>query len=152
MHRPLRNSLALALLLALPAAAAAPEQAVIQAHRALIAALNREDYNAARAIYAPDYVGQTGTSRHNLQAQLASLQALHRSGAKVKIDALLRNVKVTGNTATAVEFAQVNLTLPSGQVEHSRQRSEQRWKKMGSAWRLAAEKALTTRATPPARK
>jgi ketosteroid isomerase-like protein len=133
-----------------PHTAARPEQQVTARHRGLIAALNRGDLKALRTFYSPDYRAEGPSGSHNLDQQISSLGQILKEGAKLNARASLEKLAVKGDTATAVEVADVTLTLPNGHVDRSRQRSQQRWKRAGGVWKLAWEKSLEIKRDPPA--
>ena len=119
-------------------------------HRGLIAALNRGDLKALRTFYTPDYRAEGPSGSHNLDQQITSVGQILKEGAKLTARASLEKLDVKGHTASAVEVADVTLTLPNGHLDRNRQRSQQRWKRVGGQWKLAWEKSLEIKRDPPA--
>lgn len=145
MTREVRHWLGAAALVAVAtgAALAGPEADIQARHKALVAAINRGDTKAMRPFYTADYKAEAQGRVVNLEQSLQILDALKKEGVKLTGKASLSKIKVKGNTATALETADVTATLKDGTKDTRKgQKAEQRWKKVGGVWKLQYEKAL----------
>jgi ketosteroid isomerase-like protein len=137
----------LALLLLVVAAAApasaGPEQDIQARHKGLVAAINKGDTKAMRGYYTPDYKATAQGQTVDLKRSLAIMEAFKKEGIKLTGVAKLSRIKVKGNTATALETADVTVALPNGQRETRKgQQAEQQWAKVGGVWKLKFERSL----------
>jgi len=145
MTKALRHWLGAAALIAVAATAASagPEADIQARHKALVAAINRGDTKAMRAFYSADYKAESQGRVVGLEQSLQILDALKKEGVKLTGKASLSKIKVKGDTATALETADVTATFKDGTKDTRKaQKAEQRWKRQGGVWKLQHEKSL----------
>ena len=149
------RSLLLAVALCAPSTVAAqskPADELVAQHKALTAALARGDVKAARGFYTADYKAQIGTATHTLDRQMASFQQVLQGGVRLTVRASLQNIAVKGDSATALEIADLTVRTADGKSQKvPTQRTEQRWKRVAGKWRLALEKAVPAPRLAPRR-
>lgn len=126
------------------AAAAAPkEEAALRArHQALYRTLARQDFKALRGFYMPGYTAEAKGKKVKLNDSLRMMEQVFKSGIRIQMRAALTDVVIKGDTATALEIADLHFTAADGTgATQQRQRSRQGWKKDRGLWKLAWEKS-----------
>lgn len=130
--------------LAASATAASKEETALKArHRALTAALVRGDLKAARGYYLPGYYAESRGQRRKLDETLSMMEQVYKAGVKLQVKASLSQVVIKGDSATALETANLTLTAPNGKSRKlTKQKSKQGRKKDKGVWKLAWERSV----------
>jgi ketosteroid isomerase-like protein len=119
-----------------------PEQALRARHQALTAAIARKDAKAAGSFYLPTYYSESKGEKHNRAESLKAMEQISHSAVQLRVKASLAQIVIKGDSATALETADITVVLPGQPPQKSpTQKTEQSWKLDHGTWKLAWEKS-----------